>query len=484
MPFEPTDEQKAIVAAAKSTSANLLINALAGAAKTTTLELICNAIQGIPILSLAFNKKIAVEMEKRLPSHVKSATLNSIGHRVWMAAIGKRQANLDARKTNTLFRESLEGLSRADRADAWEVASEVQNLVRLMKTAGYIPKNALPGTALISRSDFLASLEETPDEYAIGLAESILTKSIKVAYDGLIDFDDQIYMPTLFGGTWPKFPLVLVDEAQDLSSLNHAMLRKLATQRLIAVGDPWQSIYGFRGAVHSGMSQLKSTFSMTEMTLSISFRCPKSIVSRANRRVPHMKPAPWAAEGKVEQLLSLSMQAIPDNAAVICRNNAPLFKLALQLIANGRGVQLVGADIGPQLIKILKKLGPESTPQSSVLALINRWESEQLQKSRAKASVSDRAECLRVFAGTSGTLGGAIAYAEHLFASNGPIQLLSGHKSKGLEWDVVYHLDPWRIPSPYAESPEELEQELNIRYVIETRSKSDLYLIDAENIHE
>jgi len=484
MSFEPTDEQKAIVAAAKTTSNNLLINALAGAAKTTTLELICNAIQGIPILSLAFNKKIAVEMEKRLPGHVKSATLNSIGHRVWMAAIGKRQANLDSRKTYTLFREHLESLPRAERSDAWDVSSEVQTLVRLMKTAGYIPKSAPPGSALVSRHEFLSSLEEEPDEFALGLAEVLLTKSIKVAYDGLIDFDDQIYMPTLFGGAWPKFPLVLVDEAQDLSPLNHAMLKKLVTTRLIAVGDPWQSIYGFRGAVHSGMSKLRADFSMTEMTLSISFRCPKSIVTRANRRVPHMQPAPWAKEGKVETLTALPMSVIPDNSAIICRNNAPLFKLALQLIASGRGVQMVGADIGPALIKVLKKLGPESTPQAQVVILINRWESEQLQKSKAKASVSDRAECLRVFAGAGPTLGAAIAYAEHLFASNGPIQLLSGHKSKGLEWDVVYHLDPWRIPSPYAETPEELEQELNIRYVIETRSKSELYLIDAENINE
>ena len=80
--FEPTDEQKAIVELAKNSTNNILINALAGAAKTTTLELITKAIQGIPILSLAFNKKIMLEMEKRLPSHVKSATLNSVGHRV------------------------------------------------------------------------------------------------------------------------------------------------------------------------------------------------------------------------------------------------------------------------------------------------------------------------------------------------------------------------------------------------------------------
>ena len=82
----------------------------------------------------------------------------------------------------------------------------------------------------------------------------VILQSIKLAYDGKIDFDDQIYMPSLFGGTFPKFPLVLVDEAQDLSLLNHAFLQKLVTKRIIAVGDRNQSIYLFqrRGAEQHG----------------------------------------------------------------------------------------------------------------------------------------------------------------------------------------------------------------------------------------
>jgi superfamily I DNA/RNA helicase len=74
-----------------------------------------------------------------------------------------------------------------------------------------------------------------------------LAINIEQAFRGIIDFDDQIYMPTLFGGSWPQFPLVMIDEAQDLSPINHAMLSKLVKHRLIAVGDPYQSIYGFRG---------------------------------------------------------------------------------------------------------------------------------------------------------------------------------------------------------------------------------------------
>ena len=68
-----------------------------------------------------------------------------------------------------------------------------------------------------------------------------------------------------------------------------------------------------------------------------------------------------------------------------------------------------------------------------------------------------------------------------LFKQEGPIQLMSGHKAKGLEYETVFHLDPWRIPSRFAhEGTEEFEQELNVRYVIETRFKQNLYLVTTE----
>jgi F-box protein 18 (helicase) len=85
----PTPEQAAIIEAARDTKENLLINALAGAAKTSTLVMIAQALPVGPILSLAFNKRIAEEMKKRLPGHVDCRTLNAIGHRVWAAAVGK-----------------------------------------------------------------------------------------------------------------------------------------------------------------------------------------------------------------------------------------------------------------------------------------------------------------------------------------------------------------------------------------------------------
>lgn len=473
----PTPEQTAIIEAARDTKDNLLISALAGAAKTTTLVLIAKALPVQPILSLAFNKRIADEMGKRLPGHVSSKTLNSVGHGIWGRAIARR-LTVSPRKTADLMRAIL------PRKVTDAFFSEISRAVSSAKTQGVIPPGKFAQAAPVTTyENWLASFEEEPEDIVVSSAMEILTASIKAAYEGNIDFDDQIYMPTVFGGSFPRFGLVMVDEAQDLSPLNHAMLRKLVTKRLIAVGDPCQSIYAFRGAMTSSMEVLRKTFNMRELPLSVTFRCPQAVVRRAWFRVPHMRWFDSAPEGQVIKLEKLTYAEISDGAAIICRNNAPLFSTALALLRNGRGCQIVGADIGPGLMRILKALGPATMTQSEALRAVARWEAGKLEKSRAKASTTDRADCLRVIVSQGETLGEAWTYAERLFASKGPIQLLSGHKAKGLEWDTVYHLDPWRIPSKWATLQEDIEQELNIRYVIETRARHTLYLIDAENIH-
>lgn len=51
---------------------------------------------------------------------------------------------------------------------------------------------------------------------------------------------------------------------------------------------------------------------------------------------------------------------------------------------------------------------------------------------------------------------------------------MTGHKAKGLEFDTVYHLNPYLIGDD--------EQELNLRYVIQTRAANAYYEINSDNI--
>ena len=487
-----TPEQALIIQAALTTKDNLMINALAGAAKTTTLQFLAKYMPVVPTLSLAFNKKIAEEMTARLPGHVKCQTLNSLGHGVWSKVLSKRVI-VDKDKLYRLMKSTIENmrLSREEKLDAYDAFAEALKIARQARINGYVPNGTFShAKRLISSDEFWGDVFGGADDYPAliqDLVDQTLSASITESYNGTIDFDDQIYMPTLFGGNFPQFPVVMVDEAQDLSPLNHEMLKRLSAGRLIAVGDPWQSIYAFRGAVSNGMRAIAAHFNMVQLPLSVSFRCPKAVVRRAHTRVPHMKHADWAEEGEVYALETWNAASVPDGSAIICRNNAPLFKLAFDLIRGGRGIELRGFDIGPNLVKALKKFLPKDKTDLSIQEAhnaIDRWEEEKRKKSSAKGTVEDRAECLRVFVDIGGSLRGAISYAETIFQSKGAIQLLSGHKSKGLEWGTVFHLDPWRVPSKFSiEGTEEFEQELNVKYVIETRAKRNLILVDSRTFN-
>lgn len=491
-PITPTEEQFLILDAAVNTPDSLLINSLAGCAKTSTLEFMCQVLPVMPILSLAFNKKIADEMVKRLPGHVTAKTINGLGHGVWSKYTNKRLI-VDKDKIYNILKGLIEKASRQEKSELYESMADTLKSVRWAKMQGYIPDNLYPGANhLISSEEFYAGLNDQLDgDPDRELVDWLLNESIKMAYSGLIDFDDQIYMPTLFGGTFPQFPLIMVDEAQDLSPLNHAMLDKLVSKRIIAVGDPWQSIYAFRGADTTSMGRLKKRFNMKEMTLSVTFRCPINIVINAHWRVPDFKWAPWAKEGEVIDLAKKEepgdwkATSIPPYSAIICRNNAPLMSCALKLLQYGVGCRLLGSDLGPGLIRTLKKLCGErmEATQAEAMVAVDEWEETMLRKRKNEGTVHDKADCLRVFIEFGATLGAAVAYAEHLFKTDGPIQLMSGHKSKGLEFDVVYHLDPWLVPSKWA-TGEALEQELNLKYVIETRAKSTLLKVLSSNLKQ
>jgi superfamily I DNA/RNA helicase len=138
-------------------------------------------------------------------------------------------------------------------------------------------------------------------------------------------------------------------------------------------------------------------------------------------------------------------------------------------------------DIGAGLVRTLRKLGPLDLHGVALTTAIYDWTERELRTARrSTGAIYDRQECLYALCEGRSSLGDAIANAEDLFRREGPIQLLSGHKSKGLEWPVVFHLDPWRIPSKFARAGEVLEQELNVKYVIETRFKERLVLVNLE----
>jgi superfamily I DNA/RNA helicase len=482
MEMKLTDEQIAILDAYRTTDDNISMEAYAGSGKSTMLELVQAEVKG-PCLCIAFGKLDADMFGKYkepgpdfkqpkpiLKSTTVSKTFNSIGHQAWAKTVAR--INFNPSKMLEILKAMFQELKPRDRENAWDQYTEIKEALGMARHVGYIPDgHSQVERRLCGRAELEVRLENKLTPFAWQLVDAALRTSIKAAYDGLIDYDDQVYMSALFGSSFPRFPNVLVDEKQDTSPVNIAMLTQLCKgSRVGAVGDRWQSIYYFRGAETGAADKIKAKFNMTEFPLSVSFRCPKAIVEAARWRVPSLK---WVKDGgKYEVLSGLAASDIPEGATIICRNNAPLFRAAFALLSGKRSVQVVGSDISAKIVKLLRKIGAEGDSKEALLLKIDAWRDARLATSNAPATTNDTAECLKVFASWGKNVDQACRYAEHIFKQQGAITLTTGHKAKGKEWDVVYHLDSHLLGRD--------DQDLNLKYVIQTRSADVMYEITTQ----
>lgn len=506
----PTDEQQAAIDATKGTGASILLDALAGTGKTTTLGMVAKQVRG-PALALAFNKSIAAAMADRFPMNFDVKTMNGLGYGVLRRTLPNVQTwKIEPKKIGKLITEYSRRRKIDLNTDQWE---QVKRLVAAAQNAGIVPGGTPEGLTADDQSSWtgLADdlwIDSDDAQVMIDLAREVLGEANALTQQGIISFDDQVYWPTVFGGRWPKYPMVLVDEAQDLNGLNHAILRAVGAGRLIACGDPRQSIYGFRGSVTQSMKRIRQIArpQWTDLELTLTFRCPKAVVERQLAHAPHYRAAASNPDGLVLDWTGpeyerngwdfANIAAVRPHSmasmAVLCRNNAPLLVLAFKCLRRGIGVAMLGSDLGKGLTALVRKVCGDGDPGiAEVVELVKVW--AQTESTAATlvgndekiAGIMDRAESVIAVAEGSGaqSASGLCKAIDTLFArTDGLVTLSTIHRAKGLEWDLVMHLDPWRIPSKYARKAlalgddRQMEQERNLRYVCETRTKSVLVL--------
>lgn len=163
---------------------------------------------------------------------------------------------------------------------------------------------ALPAT----HQAFFAGLFKT--EVIADLAEIYRNKKLE---QGLVDYSDQVALAEravqLISEAKTRerevHRFVLLDEYQDTSFLQTRLLEALyADHPVFAVGDPNQSIYGWRGASSTNLNEFVAKFSTEEqnpviqLTLSTSWRNPKVVLDAANVTAAPLAALPAFAEGR------------------------------------------------------------------------------------------------------------------------------------------------------------------------------------------
>ncbi len=482
--------------------AALVISARAGTGKTTTLRKIAERIPQRPnpfsdtgamsdILYLAFNKSAVEDVQARgLAPHVEAKTLNSLG----FAALRRwnRNIDLDAAKTERILE------SRLTEDDAKKFTVVVKKLVSLAKSQGLAPAvDGVVGAVLPDNPDSWSQLIHHYDVEAPFDDDSLMPRAVEIARKTLVasmkstvmDFDDQLWVPLMLGLPMRRrYRYVFVDEAQDLNPVQRRLVRSAVEPGgvIIAVGDPYQCCYGFRGADVASFDRFEDEYGATIMPLSVTWRCPSSVVELAKRLVPDYEAAPEAPVGTV---INATVSAVTDwspGDLIVCRLNAPLVKLAHRFLRQRIPCRIAGRDFARGLTSLIKKLKPTSLEdlirKANAYLMKKRDKLSAAKKEAQIQALTDKVETIVALAEEVDDMASLHSTIETMFSdvdSKGLITLSSIHRAKGQEAKRVFLLSPHLLPFKGAKLAWEIEQERNLEYIALTRAEDTLvFLVD------
>lgn len=500
--FSPSIYQTGLFEFVAEGKGSAIVVAVAGSGKTTS---VINSLLYIPeyasVKIVAFNTLIAKELKERIAAlrtatgramrNFDASTFHSLGFGVIRKHLESRGVRMGEPNSNKLRELVRSYMSKDDQALYGAFVCKLVGLARGEGIGVLTADTFATWESIVAHHDLSLDSDEAEEGRAIELSRDLLRRSNDAALLGNIDFDDMLYCVILWKLRPWQNDFVFVDEAQDTNPVRRALI-KLALKpggRLIAVGDPKQAIYGFTGASADAMDLIKREFACKELPLTVSYRCDAAIVERAKALVPYLEAAPGAAQGKVEVMgVKAALAALSSHDAVLCRQTAPLVELAFKCIANGRGVVILGKDIGKGLVDLIQKQRAQGVAR--LLEKLDAYLDREVAKFTAKGeehkadALHDRVNCIRTVVDnlpeTNRTVPALIAKLEGLFSdTNGVLTLCTVHKAKGREWPVVAILKPELMPSRWARQEWQAEQEINLQYVAWTRAKHHLIDIDT-----
>ena len=329
----------------------MLLLAVPGSGKTTVLVtrlgymLCCCGISPDAILTMTYTKAATKEMQKRFvrlfgqdcPQIPEIRTINGVSSKIidfYTRTHGSGSAFTVVENEGELAKI----VSDLYRELSGEFAT--QSVIKeLRKGIAYV-KNMMLGKEDLGELD--TGFDQFPELY--------VQYNLALRQRRWMDYDDQmIYAktilenyPDILAHFQDAFPYICVDEAQDTSKIQHAIIQLLArkTGNLFMVGDEDQSIYGFRAAYPDALMQFEQTYPKARVLLmEENYRSTPEILHLANgfiRKNTDRRPKtvrPTRASGANVHLISaadrtaqyawlLDMAAHCDGrTAVLYRNN-------------------------------------------------------------------------------------------------------------------------------------------------------------------
>lgn len=434
----------------------VVVQAGPGTGKTRALShrvahLLACGVPASSILAITFTRQAAEEMARRvaqlLPGHpgvgeLTISTFHALGLRL-LSEAGQGRQVADEGTRRQLLQEVARrrGLKPA----------VLERRLCQAKNRLFSPKGdgwGMPAEFLPAFRDYEAALTEA----------------------GLYDFEDLVAQPVrlleqdpdlraAWQGRWRHF---LVDEFQDLNLAQYHFLRALAGDRpasLLAIGDPNQAIYGFRGASPEFFQRLPLTWpEALVMHFPETYRLPPPLLAASRRVLP---PAAQAGAPEISRRAGEAPPLLLEAATP--EGEAKGIAGAIEALVGGfrhqslpRENLAVAGEVGFGDIAVLYRLHAQG---------------ELLAEELSRAGIP----CQLVREGVGPDW-------EDLDLAAARVKLLSLHAAKGLEFDYVFlaGCEDGLLPLKLArEEPPDPEEERRLFYVGLTRARKQAILTRA-----
>ena len=352
----------------------------------------------------------------------------------------------------------------------YQVISNVQELIREFCQSSYFILRLFVLEYMKGNLEFDSEMEKEYIDMADHLWKSMTDKKAnwKISHDIYLKLF-QLSKPDLSS----KYKLILLDEMQDSNPVTlDIFYRQQGKVQLIGVGDKYQGIYAWRGAVDAMLSVPEGFITKY---LSTNFRFNQDLADQANHILSYMgEEKGITGRGNLTEITS---------KAVLVRNNSTLFNFLIQAANEGKKVFAI-ADLkdlfsqmytAASLLSCKKGEKPKFGPYPhKKIAAYYTWKELVTDKS------PDVRKIANLVAKCKPNVHVAITKAKSCLVENeelANITLVTGHKSKGREWDeVTLSNDFLPVVGEYNTIEEKIgefisEQGMNLCYVAITRAR-------------
>lgn len=493
---EPTSEQKNII----EYIGNIVVTANPGSGKTYTIvEKICKIIPELPdykgVIAISFTNKASDELKKRCRNRC-SDTKQSFFGTIDKFYISQIIIPFACHITGT--------------TTEYRVVNDIEEDSKYAELKSGKNKNTSLDYKLLVEGlrEGLIFLEYT-GETALYLLEKV---------------------PGVIRYLKARYSHIIIDEYQDCGKIQDKIFITLVENGLngIAVGDINQAIYGFAGRFPRYLFALIARDDFTHFELKKNHRCHPGITEyslclfNSSRSIPSekrvfkvninggYKEIAVAIDSYIEKIKEKYSIKNNNEIAILCRNNRTIAIMHDNLhipckVYNETELDKDDSDWGRLFRNII--LGRFD---SSIFAVdfIEQFFSIEYEPSKYRLALS---LCESIFSYSfeefSDTEEKIISFAKlvypdkeiesavdkmravlykpellknYLPAEKNEINLMTLHKAKGLEFNIVFHMDmyKWVIPNEYGNDKEK-QQDLNLHYVGITRAKDVCYIMNG-----